>query len=312
MRPSNKRRAIRLALGAALGTLTLKFWAYGMTGSVAILSDALESFINLTAALIAFVALEVAARPADESHTYGHEKAEYFSSGLEGALILAAAAGISYQAWGRLWNPIELEQLPIGLGVAVVAALVNLLVACILRATARKYESITLEAHARHLLTDVWTTAGVVLGLGAGWFLHWPWIDPLIAFLVALNIVVSGFGLLRRSFRGLMDYALPPEEIQRIARTLDKYSDAGVMYHRLRTRRAGAQRFIDFHLLVPGDRTVQETHDLCEQIEAEMKEALGGASITIHIEPLEDPASWEGVPPEQRRGRSWPPERFPP
>lgn len=312
MKQSSKRRALRLALGAALGTLGLKFWAYWMTGSVAILSDAAESLINLTAALIGLVALEVATRPADATHTYGHEKVEYFSSGVEGALILAAAAGISYQAWTRLWNPVALEELPLGLTIAVVAATVNFAVARVLLATARKYESIILEAHARHLLTDVWTTVGVVGGLGASMFLNWARLDPLIAFAVAINIVASGFGLLQRSFRGLMDYTLPPGEIRVIEEILTRHSDAGVAYHKLRTRRAGTQRFIDFHLLVPGERTVQETHDLCERIEAEMKNALGEASITVHIEPLEDPASWEGVQPQQRSGRSWLTKNFPP
>lgn len=293
MKHSDKRRVMALSLVAALGTLGLKFWAYLITGSVAIFSDAAESFINLTAALLALVALEFASRPADATHTYGHEKAEYFSSGVEGTLIVAAAAGISYQAWSRLWNPIPLRGLPPGLVIAVAAAIVNFVVARALLLTARKYESITLEAHAQHLLTDVWTTAGVVAGLGAVMFLGWPWLDPIIALAVAINIVISGFGLLRRSFRGLMDYTLPPEEIRLLQGILRRHGDVGVRYHKLRTRRAGARRFIDFHLLVPGERTVQETHDLCEKIEDEIHSALGETSITIHIEPLEDPSSWE-------------------
>ncbi len=290
-----KRPVMLLSLSAAVGTLGLKFWAYWVTGSVAIFSDAAESLINITAALIAFLALEIAARPADATHTYGHEKAEYFSSGFEGSLILAAAIAISYQAWMRLWNPIELEKLPLGLAIAVAAALINLAVSLALLATAKRYESITLEAHARHLLTDVWTTVGVVAGLGAGMLVRWPWLDSLIALAVAISIVVSGLGLLRRSFRGLMDYTLPPEEIRIIQDILTRHSEKGVTYHQLRTRRASTKRFVDFHLLVPGDRTVQETHDLCEVIEREMKSALKEASITIHIEPVEDPASWEGL-----------------
>lgn len=293
MKPLGKRRVMMLSLSAAFGTLGLKFWAYWITGSVAILSDAAESLINVTAALIAFFALEIAARPADDTHTYGHEKAEYFSSGVEGTLILAAAVGISYQAWTRLWNPIQLEQLPLGLAIAVAAALVNLAVASALLSTAKQHESITLEAHAKHILTDVWTTVGVVGGLVTGMLVHWPWMDSLIAFAVAISIVVSGIGLLRRSLQGLMDYALPSDEVQLIQGILNRHGNQGVMYHQLRTRRAGTKRFVDFHLLVPGGRTVQETHDLCEVIEAEMKSALREASITIHIEPLEDPASWE-------------------
>jgi len=282
-----------LALGAALGTLGLKFGAYLATGSVAILSDAAESFINLTAALIALVALEIAARPADATHAYGHEKAEYFSSGVEGVLILAAAGGISYQAWRRLWNPFSLEALPLGLGISVGAGLINFVVARALLAQAKRHESITLEAHAKHLLTDVWTTAGVVGGLTAVMLTDWQWLDPAIAFAVAVNIVVSGFGLVQRSFRGLMDYVLSPEEIRLVEEILARHSDEHIVYHQLRTRRAGRKRFIDFHLLVPGSRSVQETHDLCEKIEKEIRRALGEASITIHVEPLEDPSSWE-------------------
>lgn len=290
-----KRRLMGLSLAAALSTLGLKFFAYWMTGSVALLSDAAESLINLTAALLALIALEVAARPADASHPYGHEKAEYFSSGVEGVLILAAAAGISYQAWERLQHPAPLEELPLGLAIAVSAALINFVLARALLRAARAGESITLEAHARHLLTDVWTTAGVVAGLIAVLLVDWAWLDPLIALAVALNIVISGVDLLKRSLRGLMDYALPSKELQKIEEILRKRSEDGqITYHHLRTRRAGPKRFVDFHLLVPGRRTVQETHDLCEQIEREIREALGGqVSITIHVEPIEDEASWE-------------------
>lgn len=283
-----------LALAAALGTLLLKFAAYWTTGSVAILSDAAESFINLTAALVAIIALEVASRPADATHAYGHEKAEYFSSGVEGALIVAAAAGISYQAWNRLQNPLPLEALPLGLGISIIAALINFTVARALLTAARDSESITLEAHAKHLLTDVWTTVGVVVGLGAVLLTGWTWLDPLIALLVALNIVRAGVELLQRSTRGLMDTALSAEELRIIEGILQKYTEDGrATYHRLRTRRAGPKRFIDFHLLVPGSRTVKETHDLCERIESEIQNALREASITIHVEPLEDPASWK-------------------
>ncbi len=286
-----------LALGAALGTLALKGFAYWLTGSVALLSDAAESLINLTAAVIALIALEIASRPADATHAYGHEKAEYFSSGVEGVLILGAAAGISYKAWERLWNPVPLTDLPEGLGISVLAALINGGVALALLRMARRHDSITLEAHAKHLLTDVWTTAGVVGGLGAALLTGGWWLDPVLALIVALNIVVSGVELLKRSVQGLMDHALPPEELQTIERVLQRYTEDGrVAYHRLRTRRAGRKRFIDFHLLVPGDRTVQETHDLCERIEAELREALGEASITIHVEPLEDPASFDEHP----------------
>ncbi len=292
-----RRRWMRLALSVAVGVLALKGLAYAITGSVALLSDAAESLIHVVAALLALVAVEIAARPADESHPYGHEKAEYFSSGAEGTLILLAAGGIAYKAVERLLHPDPLEELPLGLGIAATAALVNLLLAWQLLRAARAHGSILLEAHAKHLLTDVWTTAGVLLGLGATLLTGFTWLDPALALAVALNIVVSGVDLLKRSFRGLMDTALPPHELQKIEAVLQKYSRDGPMpitYHRLRTRRAGPKRFVDFHLLVPGRRTVQETHDLCERIERDIREALGGpVSITIHVEPLEDEASWE-------------------
>lgn len=283
-----------LPIAAALVTLGLKFWAFAVTASVAILSDAAESLINLLAALMALVALTVAARPADATHPYGHEKAEYFSSGVEGVLIILAAVGISYEAWTRFWHPTALGDLPLGLIIAAGAAGANFLVARVLIITARSYKSITLEAHAKHLLTDVWTTAGVLAGLGAVLVTDWHWLDPLIALAVAINIVASGVGLVKRSMRGLMDYTLPPDEVQRIEAILQAYRAHGATYHQLRTRRSGAQRFIDFHLLVPGERSVQGTHDLCEEIEAEIKDQVGEASITIHVEPLEDPASWKG------------------
>ena len=293
MHAMRRRRVMALPIGAALITLGLKFWAFLVTGSVAILSDAAESLINLLAAIMALVALEVAARPADATHPYGHEKAEYFSSGVEGVLILAAAVGISIEAWQRIWDPAVLGSLPLGLGIAVSAALANFGVARVLLRVARDHESITLEAHAKHLLTDVWTTAGVVVGLIAVGWTGWAWLDPAIALLVALNIVVSGTHLVRRSAHGLMDYTLPDDEVQRIETILKAYAERGATYHRLRTRHSGAQRFIDFHLLVPGGRSVQETHDLCEEIEADIRQQLGEASITIHIEPWEDPVAWQ-------------------
>lgn len=293
MHATRRRRVMALPIGAALLTLGLKFWAYVVTGSVAILSDAAESLINLLAALMALVALEVAARPADATHPYGHEKAEYFSSGVEGVLILAAAVGISLEAWQRLQSPTELGALPLGLGIAAGAALANLGVGWVLLNMARRHESMTLEAHAKHLLTDVWTTGGVLVGLGLVGWTGWAWLDPAIAVIVALNIVVSGSRLVTRSMRGLMDYTLPGDEVERIASVLESYAERGATYHQLRTRRSGTQRFIDFHLLVPGERSVQETHDLCEEIEADIRDELGEASITIHIEPREDPVAWQ-------------------
>lgn len=294
MKRLSKRRVMMLSLAAALITLALKAWAYWLTGSIALLSDAAETLINLTAAIITLIALEFASRPADATHTYGHEKAEYFSSGVEGTLILAAAVGITYAAYDRLTNPMPLGDVPIGLIVAAAAGLVNFLVAQALLKTAKAQGSISLEAHAKHLLTDVWTTSGVIAALAITSITHLYWLDPIVAAAVALHIVIIGVDLLRRSMSGLLDRALPAAEIKVIEGILNSHTGKQAAFHNLRTRQAGTTRFIDFHLLVPGERNVQETHDLCEVIEAEIRSSLDrAANITIHIEPLEDPAAWE-------------------
>lgn len=288
-----KRGIMILPLGAALITLLLKFGAYLLTGSIALFSDAAESLVNLSAALITWLALQIAAHPADMVHTYGHDKAEYLSSGTEGTMILAAAGFIAYESIGRLLHPAPLHDLSWGLGITFSAALINWTVARVLLRAAQRHDSIALEGDARHLLTDVWTSVGVIVGLGAAWATGSYWLDPAIALLVAANIVVSGVGLVRRSLGGLMDKALPPEELQAIQTILDKYTGDGATYHQLRTRKSGPQRFIDLHLLVPGRWTVQQTHDLSEAAEAEIRRTLGQASIIIHFEPLEDEASWK-------------------
>ena len=289
-----KRRAMLLAVAAAFATLALKAWAYWLTGSVALLSDAAESLINLTMAIIALIAIEVASRPADATHTYGHDKAEYFSSGVEGTLILLAAVWISYEAVGRLANPAPMGDVPVALVIASSAGAINLVMARLLISTAKSQGSISLEGHAKHLLTDVWTTAGVVLAVAITALTGFHWVDPVVAFVVAAHIVVSGIDLIRKSMKGLMDHALPQDEVERIEYILQRHTDEDSTFHKIRTRQAGNSRFIDFHLLVPGERIVQETHDLCEEIEAEIRSALpGDVSITIHIEPVEDPASWE-------------------
>jgi cation diffusion facilitator family transporter len=282
-----------LSVGAALATLALKFTAYGLTGSVGLLSDALESLVNLAGALIALTALKIAARPADKTHPYGHDKAEYFSSGVEGTLILFAAAGIAYAAVQRLLHPVSLVQLDWGLLIAGSASLLNFLVARALLSASKRYDSITLEADAKHLLTDVWTSVGVIAGLGALTLTGWQWLDPVIALVVAAHIVITGASLLRRSVDGLMDYSLPADEIVQIEEILRNHRDQFVAYHRLRARKSGPRRFIDLHLVVPGGQTVQAAHDLCEQVEAEIETRLPNTSATIHIEPAEDVASWD-------------------
>jgi cation diffusion facilitator family transporter len=287
------RQVIWLSVGASIVTLFLKFGAYFLTGSVGLLSDAAESLVNLTAAIIALVALQIASRPADADHAYGHEKAEYFSSGVEGTLILFAAAGIVYAAWERFLHPSELQNLGFGIGIALLASSVNFVVARILLRAAKNHDSITLEADAKHLLTDVWTSLSVVIALIVVTLTGWNILDPIAATVIAVNIIWSGVDLLKRSLQGLMDSTLPPDELVKIETVLKRYSEKFSSYHALRTRKSGAQRFIDLHLLVPGAMSVQTSHDLCEFLEAEIRAVLGTASITVHIEPVEDRSSWE-------------------
>src|SRR5690606_22325502 len=243
-------------------TMGLKATAYLLTGSVGLLSDAMESGINLVAAFAALIALSVAAQPPDAEHAYGHSKAEYFSSALEGGLILLAAVTIVATGVERLLHPRELQQLDLGIGVAVLASLFNLATAVVLRRAGRAYESATLEADAQHLLSDVWTTAGVVVGVGAAWLTGWQPLDPIVAIIVGVNIGWTGVGLVRSAMAGLMDTALPPEEQAIINEVLEKYSGGGVQFHAVRTRRAGAQRFVSFHVLGPGALTVEQGHAL--------------------------------------------------
>ncbi len=288
-----KSRFALLSVGAALATLTLKFIAYALTGSVGILSDALESLINLASALIALMALKIASRPADKTHPYGHDKAEYFSSGVEGTLILSAAASIAYAAIRRLLHPVPLEQLSWGLVVAGSASLLNFVVARALLGASRRYDSITLEADAKHLLTDVWTSVGVIAGLLALSLTGWQWLDPVIALAVAGHIIITGVSLVRRSIDGLMDYNLPAAELAHLEEILKSHQDQFVAYHRVRARKSGSRRFIDLHLVVPGQQTVQAAHDLCEHLETKIEAVLPNASVTIHVEPAEDAASWD-------------------
>lgn len=281
-----------LSIAAALLTIGLKAWAYWLTGSVGLLSDALESLVNLVAASIALVVLTIAARPADEDHPYGHDKAEYFSSGVEGGMILLAALSIAVTAVNRLLHPQSLEQVGLGLIVSIIASLINFGIAQTLFAAGRRYHSITLEADAQHLMTDVWTSAGVLLGVGAVRLTGWEWLDPIVALGVAANIVLTGARLVRRSVLDLMDTALPLEEQTIIKNILDQYQHDRVKYHALRSRRAAARRFVSVHILVPGTWTVQQSHDLLERIEAEIRGQLANTTVFTHLEPLEDPVSW--------------------
>jgi len=295
MIPASLKRYAWLSIGAALATILLKGVAWWMTGSVGLLSDALESFVNLAGALMALAMLTVAAQPADANHAYGHSKAEYFSSGFEGLLILLAALAIGVTAVERLLHPQPLEQVGVGLAVSVGASLINLFTARVLMAAGKEHRSITLEADAHHLLTDVWTSVGVIAGVGAVALTGWLWLDPLLALLVAANIVWTGWRLLRRSADGLMDVALPPEQHARVVAILDSYRAQGIDFHALRTRQSGARGFVDVHVLVPGAWSVQRGHELVEQVEKEIRSALPYATVLTHLEPLEDPASLEDI-----------------
>jgi len=282
-----------LSIAAAVFTIALKTVAYFLTGSVGLLSDALESLVNLAGAVMALSMLTVAARPPDDDHLYGHGKAEYFSSFFEGVLILLAAGGIVLASVERLVRPRPLEQLGLGLLVSVIASLVNLGVALVLLRAGRRHHSITLEANARHLLTDVWTSAGVVVGVGAVSLTSWLWLDPVVALVVAGNIIVTGVRIVRQSVSGLMDAALPVAELAGLRAVLDSYATGGVQFHALRTRQAGARRFVSVHVLVPGRWTVRRGHQLLERIEADIRHVLPNATVFTHLEPSDDPASFD-------------------
>ena len=295
MNRSSLTRFAWLSIAAAILTIALKTIAYLLTGSVGLLSDALESFVNLVGALMALAMLTIAARPADEDHAFGHSKAEYFSSGVEGTLILLAAASIIAAAIPRLIAPKPLEQVGLGLGVSVAASLVNLFVAQVLLRASQQHHSITLEANARHLMTDVWTSAGVLAGVGAVALSGWERLDPIVACLVAANIVWSGLGIVRKSVLGLMDTALPIEDQNKLRKALEPYVQSGVQCHALRTRQSGARLFVSLHVVVPGLWTVQRGHRLLESIEADIRQALPSVTVLTHLESLIDPASWDDM-----------------
>lgn len=296
---SSLSRFAWISIAAAFFTMGLKYAAYLLTDSVGLLSDALESGVNLVGALMALAMLTIAARPADEDHAYGHSKAEYFSSGVEGTLILVAAVSISVAAIGRLINPKPLEQIGLGLAVSAAAALVNLAVALILLRAAKRYQSITLKANAYHLMTDVWTSAGVLVGVAVVAWTDLVWIDPIAALIVAGNISWSGVRIVRESVLGLMDTALPANERDAIHKALELHKQVGVEYHALLTRQSGAHRFVSLHVLVPGDWTVQRGHQLLELIEADIRSALPNVTVFTHLESLDDPLSWDDTEMEQ-------------
>ena len=293
MRTTNLTRFAWLSIAAAVATIGLKSAAYVVTGSVGLLSDAVESIVNLVGAVMALSMLTVASRPADEDHSYGHSKAEYFSSGVEGTLILVAALSIGVAAGRRLLVPQPLEQVGVGLAVSAGASLVNLAVALVLRRAGRQHHSITLEANAQHLLTDVWTSAGVIVAVASVAVTGILRLDPLVALMVAANIVWTGTRIVRRSVLGLMDTSLPAGELAAVKAALDSHLNDGVEYHALRTRQSGARRFVSFHVLVPGQWTVHRGHELLEDVEARIRAAVPNVTVFTHLESLDDPSSWE-------------------
>ena len=282
-----------LSIIAAVVTIALKVGAYLLTGSVGLFSDAAESSINLVAAVGAFLALGTAARPPDEEHAYGHTKAEYFSSALESVLIIVAAVWIAVTAIGRLLEPQPLENLGRGLAIGLVAAGINGAAGVVLLRGGRRLRSAALRADGQHLLTDVWTSVGVVMGVFLVWFTGWLVLDPLIALLVAGNIVRIGVRLLNDTAHGLLDTALPPEEQEVITDIQSRYREEGIEFHALRTRNAGRRRFVSMHVLVPGKWSVKRGHDVSERIEKDITQALPMTAVFVHIEPLEDPVSWQ-------------------
>jgi cation diffusion facilitator family transporter len=291
-----------LSIGAAVLTIALKFAAYALTGSVGLLSDAAESVVNFVAAVVALVALTVAARPADETHHFGHTKAEYFSAVVEGIMIFAAAAFIIVSAVQRFLDPQPLENVGVGLAISVVASLVNGGVALVLLRAGRQHRSITLEADGKHLMTDVWTSAGVVVAVLLVALTGWLRLDPLIAIAVGVNILVAGWGLIRTSVDGLMDKALDSETQAEVDAVIARFVSDEVAVHAVRTREAGHVRYVSMHVLVPGSWSVERGHDLCHELEEALQAQLEHCEVDTHLEPREDPRAYEAhlgvAPPE--------------
>ncbi|MFO0847486.1 MAG: cation diffusion facilitator family transporter [Gemmataceae bacterium] len=293
MTQPNLRGPIVLSVVAAVLTIGMKGTAYLITGSVGLFSDALESGVNLLAALTAYFSLWYSSRPADPNHTFGHEKIEFFSSGLEGVLIGVAGIGTAYYAVNRLIFPAELQALGLGGGLALAASAINFAVARVLLTVGRRHGSVVLEADGHHLMTDVWTSVGVVGGLGLVWLTGVRELDALLALAVGLHIVWVGVRLVRVSFDGLMDHALPPAEVDELRVAITAALPPGTAFHLLRTRRAGRRKFADFHVLVSGALTVREAHDIAHSVEERLRERLPELMVATHIEPIDDPNSWE-------------------
>ncbi len=295
MRPARHSlpRYAWLSVAAAVLTIALKLLAWRLTGSVGLLSDAMESLVNLVAALATLGAVLIAARPPDEDHAFGHDKVEYFAAGFEGALILAVAGAIVWSAVPRLLSPPPLADLGPGLALSTLASLINLGVGRLLIVKGRSSGSPALKAEGHHLMTDVWTSAGVLLGLTLVWLTGWNFLDPLMALVVAGIILFMGVRLLRSAVHGLLDRALPEASLEAVREVLHRYEGEQVRFHALRTRASGARQFVAIHVLVPDEWTVRRGHDLLERIESDLRAVLPAGHIFTHLEPLNDPASWE-------------------
>lgn len=293
--PEDLSRFALLSILAAVVTIALKTWAWRVTGSVGLLSDAAEALVNLVAAILAFVVLRVAVKPPDKNHNFGHSKAEYFSAAAEGFMIFVAAAVILQTSLQRLLHPRPIESVGVGLAISMVAALVNGSVAWVLLRAGSKHRSVTLSADGKHLLTDVWTSLGVVVGVFLVWLTKWDRLDPIVALIVGVNILFTGWRLVARSTEGLMDVSLPKEDNARIAEILDGFASSEILFHAARTRESGHRRFLEFHMLVPGDWSVRTAHDACEDVTAALIREFPDLRIMVHLEPLEDPRSYEDI-----------------
>lgn len=290
------RRYAWISLIVAVGVIFLKVSAYLLTNSISLLSDALESIVNVLGATAAMWALAVAEQPPDDEHAYGHDKAEFFSSGFEGALIMVAAFGISGSAIWRLINPSDVDVDAIGIGLAVLTSVINFALARWLFQAAKKHESIALEADAHHLMSDVITSIVVVAGVILVGITQWHWLDPIMAFVVGLNIIRMGWQLIRRSLDGLLDPAFTTDEIAQVHGILDKFASNDISFHAIRTRKSGIRRFVSLHVLVPGDWSVQRGHELSEEIESALHTVVANLHVITHLEPKEDPASFIDIP----------------
>lgn len=294
--PPDLRKYAWLSIATALVTMLLKSGAWAITGSMGLLADAAESLVNLVAAVAALVAVTIAAMPADENHHFGHSKAEYFSAALEGILVVVAAGSIIYLAVDRLLNPRPLDSLGLGLALSIVSALFNGVVGQVLIRVGRRHRSVALRADGTHLMADVYTSAGVVVGLALVWATGWEWLDPVIAILVGVHILVAGYRLISESTGGLMDASLSPEDNARIQEILDAHTEKGrIEFHSVRTRESAARQFMEMHMLVPGDWTVRRGHDVMEDLIDRINAEFPAMRVTGHLEPISDPRSYEDM-----------------